>query len=120
MSKTEIVTPETERRQMTNEINRAVRHCRIGKVTEKRPRHYGPPTIFPHWPFTPPARDDFTFRWPQIYSDRDVPDMCRQSIGKACGSVACPRRPVVTCGVEYGRYNEITTANRLGLDAYGA
>lgn len=123
MSKTEIVTPQVQERQIENQINRAVRHCRIGKVTEKRPRHYGP---YAPQPFAPIDRSK-TF-WIEIgkplYGPTDMswlyPHKCGCRPGDVCGNAACPNRMIATSAGEYCRSDGMTTANRLGLDAYGA
>lgn len=49
MSYTVIVDRDEERRQFENRINAAVRHCRIGKVSAKAPKHWGlkPPPLKP-------------------------------------------------------------------------
>lgn len=74
-----------------NIVNISRRHCRIGKVTIKRPKHWGKPLMpLPGYP-----KDRFTFQWPAIYSQNDTPAMCRQCIGKACGNAACPSRMTV-------------------------
>lgn len=92
MSHTEVYDPRTQYRSFSDELNRTIRHCRIGKIRWKRT---------PYRPFAPlvpmPVYDEFTFKWPQIYKEDDVPAMCRQCVGKACGNVACPKRTVVTC-----------------------
>lgn len=87
MSHTEVYDPRATERALVNEVNRAVRRCRVGKIVWKR-SVYQPfsPVSIPSWPM--PARGkplhDFT-------------DPCAGCLGKACGNVACPKRTVVTC-----------------------
>ena len=52
MSYTIIVDSSEERRQFENRINAVMRHCRIGKVTPKPPKHWGKLTL-PKQPIIP-------------------------------------------------------------------
>lgn len=54
-----IVEDESPQRRIAYHYNVSHRHCRIGKVVIKRPKHWGKPI-----PDDP--KDRFTFQWPQL------------------------------------------------------
>lgn len=83
---------EAERsRVKENHKNEIVRHCRIGRVERK--------TKLPLMPFSPAF--DFVPSNPLLNGDLQVGmfmPKCGCRVGSACGNVACPHRPVATCG----------------------
>lgn len=97
-----VIMPDADaERRYYNVWNVSKRHCRIGKVTLKPPKHWRLlPDLSRTLPYPTPVKDDFTFRWPAIYADPGTPAMCRQCIGKACGNAACPSRMTVTCNAQ--------------------
>ncbi|MGV1787356.1 MULTISPECIES: hypothetical protein [Agrobacterium] len=87
-----VVIDESERqRMMVNEINKAVRRCKIGKVTRKT--------------HPVPAQIKDMFRgafWPQtgtIFPTQTYMPKCGCKVGSACGNVACPHRLTATCSI---------------------
>lgn len=87
MSHTEVYDPRTQYRAFSDELNRTIRHCRIGKIRWKRGA-YQPfaPVSIPSWPLRTTGKPLHHFT-----------DPCAGCGGKACGNVACPKRTVVTC-----------------------
>lgn len=87
-----VTIDESERQRMViNEVNKAVRRCKIGKVTRKT--------------HPVPAQIKDMFRgvfWP--HTDTPLPTQtympkCGCKVGSACGNVACPHRLIATCSV---------------------
>lgn len=75
-------------RQIEDRFNVVLRHCRIGKVTEKvRPA----PVLHPFKGIMSPHPVI-----PGVFSLPHMHEVCRNCIG-ACGNAACPSRPFVTC-----------------------
>jgi hypothetical protein len=86
-----VVITEAERaRMMSNEINKSFRHCKIGKVVEKR--IYRPVNVPGLSPYGKP------FSWPDIHAPFSAKmDKCGCKVGSVCNNVACPHRLIATC-----------------------
>ena len=84
MVDTVTVTEERRAMQFENSLNKAFRHCRIGKVKPKNTGNFGP--------FGLPVVMPMATPW------QEMPKMCQGCFGKACGNVACPLRLQATCG----------------------
>jgi hypothetical protein len=101
-----IVVDEREReRQFENGINKAVRHCKIGKVTRK----------------TRPVPDQIMdmFRgafWPHTGTPLPMQTMpkCGCKPGTVCMNVACPHRLIATCTTS-GGYVPVTSSGDVPL-----
>ncbi len=102
-----IVVDERERaRQFENGINKAVRHCKIGKVTRKT--HPVPDQIKDmfrgaFWPHTGAPLPTQTYM-----------PKCGCKVGAACGNVACPHRLIATCTTS-GGYVPVTSSGDVPL-----
>lgn len=100
MSHTEVLTEDHRRREFENRINVAVRHCRIGRVTKKQKADskskWMRGVLDRLWQ---PDENDQPLRqtFPGVFALPSMHPSCAGCIGKVCGNVACPSRPVVTC-----------------------
>lgn len=87
-------TYELMMQQMTEQANEEHRRCRIVNVRRKAQK-------------VPKDRKGYLERlwqpdpsYPGIFSLPPMYEACHGCIGKICGNVACPSRPVVTCSVQ--------------------
>lgn len=81
-------------RLVANEMNKAFRRCKIGKVT---PKFKTPLPGYP-FPFVNPIRvsEDPWYKKFREAADKGSINPCEGCTG-ACGNAYCPRRGVVTC-----------------------
>lgn len=78
-----VILDEAERdRRFVNHLNEILRHCRIGRVTEKAKTWPLPFNWFPD-----------TMKQGPMFMGK-----CGCRVGSACGNAACPHGMVVTCG----------------------
>lgn len=85
---TVIMTGAEQQRQMINEINKAVRRCKIGRVRPKAR------------PVPDQIKDMFrAVMFPSMGTPFPAQSMpkCGCKVGAACGNVACPHRLIATC-----------------------
>lgn len=82
-------------KEVENVINARDRHCRVGKVTEKRSRSV------PDWrgPYREWWKEPFPIYPPELQGAPVRKCSCRP--GQACGNAACPHGIFATSGAGY-------------------